>query len=157
MKDYVVNPFEVFKEQWALVTAGSKDKFNSMTISWGSMGTLWHKNIVTIYIRPDRYTFQFLKDSDEFTISFYDEKYKNELSIFGRKSGRNFDKLKECGFIPVILENGITYKEAKQTIILKKIYLEQMNMNLFNEDALKCYKENDPAHYMIIGEIIDIK
>ena len=74
MENYNVNPFEKFNKEWALVTAGTKDKFNSMTISWGSMGTLWFKDIVTIYIRPDRYTFKFLEENDTFTVSFYDEK-----------------------------------------------------------------------------------
>ena len=156
MKEYNVNPFEIFNEQWAIVTAGTKDNYNSMTISWGSMGTLWHKNIVTIYIRPDRYTFKFLEDNDIFTLSFYDEEYRNELSIFGRTSGRDVDKVKESGFTPEILDNGITYKEAKQTIVLKKIYIEQMNKELFDKDALECYKDNAPAHYMIIGEIVNI-
>ena len=56
-----INPFEKFNSEWALVTAGTKDKFNSMTISWGSFGTLWFKKVITIYIRPDRYTFKFLE------------------------------------------------------------------------------------------------
>ena len=155
MTDYNINPFEIFNDDWALVTAGTIDNFNSMTISWGTMGTLWHKNIITIFIRPDRYTFKFLEDNDIFTISFYDEKYKKELSAFGRMSGRDVNKVEECKFNPVMLKNGITYKEAKETIVLKKIYIEQLNKDLFNEEALECYKDSDPAHYMIIGEIID--
>lgn len=154
MENYNVNPFEKFNKEWALVTAGTKDKFNSMTISWGSMGTLWFKDIVTIYIRPDRYTFKFLEENDTFTVSFYDEKYRKELTMFGRNSGRDMDKVKESGFTPVVLENGITYEEAKETIVLKKMYMEQMNKDLFNDDALKCYTEGAPAHYIIIGEVI---
>ena len=71
-----INPFDKFNKEWALVTAGNRDKFNSMTISWGSMGTLWFKNVVSIYIRPDRYTFEFLNNSDYFTLSFFDERYR---------------------------------------------------------------------------------
>ena len=95
MTEYKINPFDKFNHDWALVTAGNKDHFNSMTISWGSMGTLWNKSIVTIYIRPDRYTFSFLKESDTFTVSFYDDNYKKELLMFGRNSGRDMDKVKE--------------------------------------------------------------
>ena len=156
MNDLKINPFEKFNKEWALVTAGNEDKFNSMTISWGSMGTLWHKNIVTIYVRPDRYTFDFLKNNDTFTISFYDEKYRDELTMFGRCSGRDNNKVKKSGFCPIFLENSITYKEASETIFLKKIYMEQMNKDLFNDDILACYKDNAPAHYMIIGEVIEL-
>ena len=151
---YMVNPFEKFNKDWALVTAGSKDKFNSMTISWGSMGTLWFKNIVTIYIRPDRYTFDFLSNNDYFTLSFYDEKYRKELTMFGRVSGRDVDKVMESGFSPVFLNKGITYKEASETIVLKKIYMQQLNKDSFNSDILNCYTNDAPAHYMIIGEIV---
>lgn len=149
-----INPFDKFNKEWALVTAGNKDSFNSMTISWGSMGTLWHKDIITIYIRPDRYTFDFLKNSDMFTISFYDEKYRDILTMFGRCSGRDINKVEKSGFNPVFMDDGITYSEANETIILKKIYMEQLNKDLFNEDILSCYKDNGPAHYMIIGEVI---
>lgn len=155
MTEYKINPFDKFNHDWALVTAGNKDHFNSMTISWGSMGTLWNKSIVTIYIRPDRYTFSFLKESDTFTVSFYDDNYKKELLMFGRNSGRDMDKVKESGFTPLILEDGITYQEAKETFVLKKIYMEQMNKDLFPEDALKIYERNAPAHYIIIGEVVN--
>ena len=89
-------------------------------------------------------------------MSFYDEKYREQLTMFGRCSGRDNDKVAKSGFSPVFLDNGITYKEARETIILKKIYLEQMNKDLFNEDALNCYKDNGEAHYIIIGEVINI-
>lgn len=149
-----INPFDKFNKEWALVTAGNKDKFNSMTISWGSMGTLWFKNVVTIYIRPDRYTFEFLNSSDYFTLSFFDEKYRDKLTMFGRKSGRDIDKVKESGFSPLFLDNGITYKEALETIVLKKIYVQQLDKSKFSSDILNCYNDDAPAHYMIIGEVV---
>ena len=149
-----INPFEKFNKEWALVTAGNKDKFNSMTISWGSMGTLWFKNVVTIYVRPERYTFDFLKDSDYFTVSFYDEKYKDRLIMFGRCSGRDVDKVSESGFSPLFLDKGITYKEAKETIVLKKIYMQKLDKKLLSSD-MDCYSDGGSEHYMIIGEVID--
>lgn len=152
----MINPFDKFNKEWALVTAGNKDKFNSMTISWGSIGTLWFKNVVTIYIRPDRYTFEFLNNSDYFTLSFFDEKYRDKLTMFGRNSGRDIDKVKESGFSPVFLDRGITYKEAKETIVLKKIYVQSLDKDKFSSDILKCYNDDAPAHYMIIGEVVDI-
>lgn len=35
------NRFDLFRNQWAVVTAGTIDNFNGCTVSWGSMGTLW--------------------------------------------------------------------------------------------------------------------
>ncbi len=155
MKDYKINPFTKFDQDWALVTAGDKKNFNSMTISWGSMGTLWHKPIITIYIRPDRYTFQFLKNQDFFTVAFFPENQREILGLMGRISGRNRDKVKESGLTPKFLNHGVTYQEAEETFLCKKIYMEQLNMDKIPQDAKKCYKENAQAHYMIIGELIE--
>ena len=56
-----IKPFSNFAKEWALITAGTKEKFNSMTVAWGAMGTLWNKPVIQIFIRPCRYTFQFLE------------------------------------------------------------------------------------------------
>ncbi len=149
------NPFEKFDKQWALVTAGDKSSFNSMTISWGSMGTLWFKDIITIYIRPDRYTWKYLNEHDTFTVSFYPKKYHRALRIMGSVSGRDVDKVKAAGLTPVFGKDGITYEEAAETFVLKKIYMDQLDMEKFPKDAFQYYEEGAEAHYMIIGEVID--
>lgn len=155
--EYLTNPFEKFNSQWALVTARKDDKFNSMTISWGSMGTIWHKSIITLYIRPERFTFSFLEKDDYFTVSFFKEEYKKkELLIMGRKSGRDIDKVKECSFHPIYLDNGVTYKEAEETFVCKKIFMQQLDKDKIPADSLHFYGEKGKAHYMIIGEIIKI-
>ena len=50
----------LFDKGWALVTAGDLDCFNTMTISWGAMGTLWNKPTCTVYVKPVRYTHEFM-------------------------------------------------------------------------------------------------
>ena len=157
MKDMMINPFAKFDKDWALVTAGNIDDFNTMTVSWGSMGTIWNKSVVTIYVRPDRYTSNYLKDNDYFTVSFYDDKYKDKLLVFGRTSGKETNKVKETGFTPVCLDKAITYKEAKETFVLKKVYMEQMKKELCPKEALAIYKDGIEPHYLIIGEVVDIK
>ena len=68
--------FSEFDQVWALVTAGTPDNFNTMTISWGGMGTLWGRPVATVYIRTSRYTHEFVDANEYFTISFYPEEYK---------------------------------------------------------------------------------
>ncbi len=155
MENMMMNPFEKFNKEWALVTSGTKEKFNSMTISWGSAGTIWAKPVVTIYIRPERYTYDFLKENDTFTVSFYGEENRKALQIMGSQSGRNVDKAEAAGLTPVFLENGVTYKEAKQTLVCRKIYVQQMNKEAFPEEASKFYEPWAEPHYMIIGELIE--
>ena len=153
MKEFSINPFEKFNNEWALVTAGTKDKFNSMTISWGTFGTIWNKSVAIIFIRSNRYTFDILKNNDTFTISFYDEIYKDKLVMFGKCSGKDVNKVEKSGFTPIVNEMGITYKEAKETIYLKKMYMDKINKGLLDEKILEFYKE-DPEHYIIIGEVV---
>ena len=157
MESIQTNPFEKFSKEWALVTAGTKEKFNSMTIGWGTMGTLWSTPVVTVFVKPIRYTWQFLEKSDYFTVSFYDPKYKKALGIMGSKSGRDCDKVKEAGLTPKFLENGITFEEAKETYVCKKIYFEQFNREKIPKFAIEKYyepAEDEPPHYMIIGQLV---
>ena len=158
MEKVVINPFEKFHKQWGLVTAGTKEKFNSMTIGWGTMGTLWSTPVVTIFIKPVRYTWEFVEKSDYFTVAFFDDKCKKALGIMGSKSGRDCDKVKLAGLTPKFLENGITYEEATETYVCKKIYCEQMDKTKFPELAKKFYEREgeEPAHYMIIGELVHV-
>ena len=85
--------FSKFDKKWALLTAGEIENFNSMTISWGGMGTLWGKPVVTVYERKSRYTHEFIDSSNYFAISFFKEEYKKNLSEIGSKSGRDIDKM----------------------------------------------------------------
>lgn len=148
------NPFEKLDKEWALVTAGTREKFNSMTISWGGFGVLWFKNVVTIYIRPSRYTYEFLKENDYFTISFYDEEYRKDLQIMGSKSGRDEDKLKLTKLTPkVIDDNKITYNEANKTLVCKKLYVQQLDKENTPEEIREKNYKTEEAHYMFIGEI----
>lgn len=155
MEKVSINPFTKFAKDWALVTAGTKEKFNSMTIAWGGMGTLWRVPVLQIFIRPNRYTFKFLEENEYFTVSFYDKKYKKALGIMGSKSGKDFDKVQLTGLTPKFLENGITYEEATETYVCKKIYMKEMDKSKFPEKVSDMYKD-EPAHYVIFGELVNL-
>ena len=75
-----------------------------MTASWGAMGVMWGKNAVTVYIRPQRYTKEFVDREDTFTISVLGEKYRKALNYCGKVSGKNADnKIKEAGLTPYFI------------------------------------------------------
>ena len=124
-KEYKV--FELFDKQWAIVTAGSMAHYNSCTISWGSLGNIWgHAGhscpIVTAYVHPARYTSEFLRESDIFTVSFYPESCRKTLSYIGSHSGRDGDKVAAAGLTPVVMGQGVTFREANLTFLCKKLY-----------------------------------
>ena len=105
-----VDPFTRFEKDWALLTAGTEDHFNSMTIGWGALGTVWNRDVLTVYVRPDRYTWQFMKDSEYFTVSFFPERCREALLLMGRMSGRDGDKVAAAGLTPKFLPEGITFE-----------------------------------------------
>ena len=90
------NPFQKIGKQWMLITAGNESGYNTMTASWGGAGVMWGKPSVTAYIRPQRYTKEFVDREETFTLSFYGEEYRKALNLFGTVSGKDRDKIKEA-------------------------------------------------------------
>lgn len=152
------NPFELIGRQWMLITAGDKTSFNTMTASWGGVGVLWNKNVATIYVRPSRYTHEFLMKSDRVTLSFFPESNRNALKICGSKSGRNCDKVAEAGLTPVALESGaVTFAQARLVLDCRKLYVTSMKEEDFTDKSVFSQWYGSPAegglHTVCILEI----
>ena len=118
------NRFDLFRNQWAVVTAGTIDNFNGCTVSWGSMGTLWTRggetgDVITVYIHPGRYTCGFMENSDTFTVSLFPNEYRKALGYVGTHSGRDEDKFSAAGLTPVEIGGSVGYKEASVTFASK--------------------------------------
>ena len=151
-----IKPFDLFNKSWALVTAGPINNHNSMTVSWGELGTLWRKDVATIYIKPCRYTHQFMENNEFFVISFFDEEYRKALSIMGTKSGRDADKDKLSDLTPISHNETTIYKEAKLTLVCKKIYQHDMVLENIPQEAVETYYKEESPHTMYIGEVIEV-
>lgn len=152
----VIDPFVRFDKDWALVTAGTKEDFNTMTVSWGSMGTLWSRPIVTVYVKPCRYTYKYMNESDYFTVSFFDEKYRDDLKILGTRSKRDGDKLSLTKLHPMSFNEGIGFREADCIILCKKIYYQDLDIDKIPSDIVDHYYKVEDQHRIYIGEVIDI-
>ena len=150
-----VDPFTKFEKDWALLTAGTRDNFNSMTIGWGSLGTVWNRDVLTVYVRPDRYTWQFMKDSDTFTVSFFPERCRGALTIMGRLSGRDGDKVAAAGLTPRFLPKGVTFAEATETFVCKKIYMAPMAYEAVPPYAQRIYQNGIEPHWIFLGEVTE--
>lgn len=156
IKELRFDSFKLFDDQWALVTSGEFSNHNSMTIAWGELGTLWHRNVVTIYVKPCRYTYSFIENNDYFVVSFFDSKYKHALAIMGNKSGRNVDKDKLANLTPNKHNDVTIYKEAKLTFVCKKIYFADLDLNHIPKIEIDKYYKEEKPHRMYVGEIIEI-
>ena len=149
------NVFDLIGKQWMLVTAGKKDKFNTMTASWGAMGILFNKPVAIIFIRPQRYTFEFLEEEKEFTLTVLPEQYREALMICGRKSGRDCDKIKEAGLTAIETEKGnMAFEEGRLVMECKKIYGKIFDPKEFlDTDIITKNFPNNDFHKVYIAEI----
>ena len=164
------NVFDLIGDKWMLITPSKSAKypgFNSMTASWGSMGIMWGKPVANCVIRPVRYTYDFMEAAECFTLSFFPEKYRDAMNVFGKKSGRDCDKLalaKEHGLEPYTSGNGNEtekglwfFAEADITLVCRKIYYQDIDpANFIDKDIDKNYPNKD-YHRMYTGEIIDVR
>lgn len=154
--NFTTDIFEQFDKKWALLTAGTKDKFNTMTISWGGLGTLWGKPVITAYVRQSRYTHEFMDNNDYFTVSFYPEDYKKTLGVLGSKSGRDMDKIHDSGLVAKEYAGTVTFEEAELTLVCKKLFKQTLDVNSMPEDVRKQFYEGQSDHDMFIGEVVEI-
>lgn len=152
--DIKENAVDLLKNQWGLVTAGTKDEFNTMTVSWGAVGELWGQDMATIYIRPQRHTVKFLEKEDYFTITFFEKDYHNALAFCGSKSGRDVNKIAETGLTPAFDENAPYFEEAKIVLVCKKVAKGEFKPEQMIDKSIIStqYPAND-YHYIYYGAI----
>ncbi len=155
IKDLQGNAVSMFDDKWCLITAGTKDSYNTMTASWGAMGELWNKDVCFIFIRPQRYTLEFTEKEEYFTLSFFGEEYKKALAFCGRNSGRDCDKAKETGLTPMELDGSMSFEESEKVIVCKKLFYQDIDPVGFVDKTIDgvCYPEKD-YHRMYVGEVI---
>ena len=146
-------------KQWMLVTAGTSEKFNTMTASWGGLGWLWNKPVAFVFIRPERYTHGFIEASDCMTLSFYGEEYREALKICGTMSGRDTDKVAATGLTPEELESGnMTFGEARLTLDCRKLFKSSMQeANFIDKELLEMwYGAHGGLHDVYVVEIENV-
>ena len=153
VKDLKENFFEAIGKEWMLVTAGTKEKFNTMTASWGGIGWLWNEPVAFVFVRPERYTYEFIEKSDYLTLSFLGEANKKIHAVCGSKSGRDTDKVKATGLKPVFTE------QARLSLEGRKLYADNIKPECFldKESLEKWYDDaHGGFHKMYIVEIENI-
>ena len=153
--DFNANVTQLIGSDWMLITAGDKNEYNTMTAAWGGIGFLWNVPVVFIFVRPQRFTYEFTEKNPAFTLSFFDKKYKKTLSYCGTKSGRDVDKVKETGLKIIETEDeNIAFEQASIIIESTKLYFDDIKKANFiiPEIDAKIYPTED-YHRMYIGRI----
>ena len=162
VKDIPGEPFTLVSENYGILTVGNSDKFNSMVTSWGGWGIQFGKPSVFHMLRSNRYTLELIREQDKYTVSFFDQKYKQDLMPFGRQSGRDSNKMAETQLSPVQTPNGrMAYKEASIILECTLQGVTTVSPDDFkNEDNRKfitdAYAETGDYHKIVFSEITNI-
>jgi len=149
--------FSLIGDRWMLVAATDKSgKTNAMTASWGGMGVLWGKKVAFVFIRPQRYTKRFVDEADKFTLSFFDDSYKNMLGYMGKVSGKDEDKIAKSGLTVTDKDGAPVFKEASLTLVCRKMYRDTLKEENFidKSNIEKWYPQKD-YHDVYVAEIVE--
>lgn len=124
------------QSNWMLVTSQKDGRVNTLTASWGALGSLWHRKVAFIFIRPSRYTNEFLKSNPEFTLTFFDGR-KKEMGYLGSTSGRDVpDKIEKAGLTTVMVDGQPTFKEGRLVLLCRTLYVDPVEREKFLDKSI---------------------
>lgn len=151
------NVFNLIDKEWFLLTAGNIENFNTMTASWGGLGILWNRRVAICFVRPTRYTNNFMEESDHFTMSFFhDPAARSILNYCGKYSGRDVNKIETTGLLPIKSQRDTVYFEQADLILeCRKIYSDLIKPEAFLDNKIEKHYPLKDYHRMYIGEIVE--
>jgi len=157
--ELVLPPVDIWFKRWFVLTAGSMEKFNSMTVAWGSIGGMWEMPFVQVVVRPTRHTFGFMNDSADFTLCSFPASYRKDLAIIGSKSGRDTDKIALTRLTPMksTAVASPCFKEADLVFECRKIYWQDLDERNFLSDKIAAQYPQMDYHRVFFGEILRIR
>jgi flavin reductase (DIM6/NTAB) family NADH-FMN oxidoreductase RutF len=153
-----VQPHHLFNNRWLLLTSGDfqSGDFNTMTIAWGALGTMWSKPFALVAVRHSRYTFEFMEKYEHFTLSAFPEKYQDALTLLGSRSGRDGDKISASGLTPQAASriSSPTFEEAVIVLECQKNYGDDLNPAHFFDSGIHDHYPRKDYHRIYFGEIV---
>jgi len=158
-KTLSLDVWNIFNEKNALLTAGDRERCNTMTVGWCQVGRLWNVPVCTVYVRPERYTYEFIDPADYFTISILPAEHKKTTMLYcGTKSGRDVDKIRECGLTVCYGEGDAPYfEEAELVVVCKKLYTQDLDLSCVVDEStlMPFYGEKDGLHRIYTGKVVE--
>ncbi len=143
----------------AFLTTKDGDRVNTMTISWGNVGIEWNNDVFIAMVRDSRFTKIALDKTGEFTVTVpLDDSMKKALAFCGSKSGRDYDKIKECGLeladgktvdVPVIKCKSVVFE-------CRVMYAQRMDENCMSPEFKKMFYDSGDVHTLYHGEILAV-
>ena len=153
--ELMLRPFHLLDQEWALLVGG-REKPNPMTVSWGGLGTLWNRPVVTVYVRPTRFTFTLLEKHPEFTLNVLPASMKGALDLCGTRSGRDLDKWQAAGIAPEASEKvGVPrVKGAELSLECQMIATFKIDPSRFLDPSIEELYPKKDYHTAFVGEVL---
>lgn len=156
--DLTIRPHHLFHTKWMLITSGdfNAGSYNTMTIGWGAIGTMWSKPFAFVAVRHSRFTYDFMEQYNTFSLSAFPEQYQPSLSLLGSQSGRDGNKISVSGLTPAPGKkiDSPSFLEAKLVIECQKMYFNDLNPDQFLDNTIHDHYPQQDYHRIYYGEII---
>jgi flavin reductase (DIM6/NTAB) family NADH-FMN oxidoreductase RutF len=155
--------FDVFREtldkldgDGILLVAG--DPPNPMTIGWGTIGHIWHRQIMTVLVRPTRYTYGLMEAAKDFSVCVLPDGMGNALGLCGTRSGRDTDKISACHFN---LEKGLRseayyIRESELHIECRIVHKHRIDAALLDPSIVNRFYPLRDFHMVYYGEVLGV-
>jgi len=151
------NVFALWENRWFLLTGGdfSKGEYNTMTVGWGSIGVVWGVPFVQVFVRPTRYTMQFMDQYPTFTLCAFPKAYRAKLSYLGSVSGKDVDKIAESGLTPTASQivAAPSFEEADLCIECEKMYWQDLDPQKFLDPKIEKNYSLKDYHRIYYGAV----
>ncbi|OVE74040.1 hypothetical protein BVX94_01805 [bacterium B17] len=156
IKKMTIDAVDLWLNRWMILTAGTQDDYNMMTVAWGSIGCMWFKPFAQVVVRPQRYTREFMEKYDTFTLCAFPDKHTKDLQTMGSVSGRNTDKLTQTS-LTIKSSSKVdapSYNEANFILECRKMYFQDMDPENFVDEEINDYYPEKDYHRIYFGEIL---
>lgn len=140
----------------AFLTVGEGSTVNTMTIGWFQLGYFWNREVLTVGVRPSRFTHELLKQSTFYSVSIPEPHcYVRELASCGKLSGRDVDKIREYGLpLSSFGEQQIPYIAIPGEHLFGRIvFRTDMHKGQTDESLDRHYPEDD-YHTLYFAELV---
>lgn len=160
LKGFNTDIFSLFDDDWFLLTSGDfqAGHFNCMTISWGSLGTIWNRPFAQVAVRPTRYTFEFIDKYPDFSLCGFSKDFRPALQLLGTISGRDGNKIAQAGLTPVASTQigSPSFAEASLVLECRKMYSQDMDPQSFIDPGIMNNYSKQDDHRLYFGEILGV-
>lgn len=153
-------PFHIWSERWFLLTAGDfrRGDFNTMTVAWGSFGTMWNRPFAQVVVRPTRHTYGFMERHRSFTLSSFPPEHHEALTLLGTRSGRDGDKIAVAGLTPEAATSvaAPAFAEADLVVECRTVYWDDLDPGRFLDPAIEGNYPKKDYHRVYFGEVVAV-